>query len=489
LVINDESANYQGLFGRASGGSSGQKVIKDLSVDCKITAGNRVGGLVADVAVGYLSYSISLTIENCSTSGEINGIRWVGGLVGYGMTYDSSASFTIKDCHSTSAVTASQSDGGGVAGGLSQNCAVTDCYSTGAVKGGSYIGGVIGLIEGTAGIEGAITRCFSAGAVTASQGDAGGVAAWIWYANMENCYSTGVVKGGGYAAGVANVAEYSSMTDCYSAGAVIGGDYVGGVAGELDANATIENCAAINPIVAGDGANVDRVVGCLVDGTSIITGGYAFDGMIADVAGSSDENSKHGGDRGKEDFLDADFWTGIGWDGTAIWNIIDGALPTLKDLGGQSGALPQQFTKPTVTGATPTGAGADVLGSVVVIFDRAMGQAAGVVKLNSLPPLAGPGSWNGDKTAYTIAYAGLAYSTQYTVTISGFKDQWGNEMAAISTHQFTTRANPGGGTSGSGSGGASGSGGGGGGCNAGIGTAAVFLMAGAVLLATKFRKD
>uniref|UniRef100_S0DE05 Fibronectin type-III domain-containing protein n=1 Tax=termite gut metagenome TaxID=433724 RepID=S0DE05_9ZZZZ len=104
-------------------------------------------------------------------------------------------------------------------------------------------------------------------------------------------------------------------------------------------------------------------------------------------------------------------------------------------------AAPADVTPPTVVGVAPSGAGAAVSGSVVVTFSEPMNATPGAVKLGSLPALTG-GAWNGAGTVFTIAYSGLAYSTAYTVNISGFKDAAGNAMAANGTHSFTTGNEP-----------------------------------------------
>jgi len=95
---------------------------------------------------------------------------------------------------------------------------------------------------------------------------------------------------------------------------------------------------------------------------------------------------------------------------------------------------------PTVTSVTPSGTGAAVSGDLVITFSEAMDTAtAGTVRLNSLAALT-DGAWSSGDTVCTIAYSGLANSTEYTVNISGFKDAAGNTMTDDSSCSFTTVA-------------------------------------------------
>jgi len=98
-------------------------------------------------------------------------------------------------------------------------------------------------------------------------------------------------------------------------------------------------------------------------------------------------------------------------------------------------------TPPTVASVTPAGAGAAISGNVVITFSEAMDATPGAVQLNSLTALTG-GAWSGGNTVFTIPYSGLAYSTSFTVKISGFKDAAGNTMAANNSNLFTTVSAP-----------------------------------------------
>lgn len=93
-----------------------------------------------------------------------------------------------------------------------------------------------------------------------------------------------------------------------------------------------------------------------------------------------------------------------------------------------------------VANVTPNGSGASLNGNLAIQFSKAMDTSTkGAVSLDGGKTFLTGGSWSGS-TVYTVPYSGLAYSTQYTVTISGFIDAVGNIMAMDSTHKFTTAA-------------------------------------------------
>lgn len=81
----------------------------------------------------------------CRSSGSVNGVQCVGGLVGLNEA-------TLSDCYSSGPANGAD-DVGGLVGSNSDT--VTNCYSTGAVSGGSNVGGLVGWNGG-----GTVTACF-----------------------------------------------------------------------------------------------------------------------------------------------------------------------------------------------------------------------------------------------------------------------------------------------------------------------------------------
>lgn len=106
---------------------------------------------------------------------------------------------------------------------------------------------------------------------------------------------------------------------------------------------------------------------------------------------------------------------------------------------------PSDTTPPTVESITPANdaTGVERSGNIVITFSEPMKTSEGTVSLdNSIGTLSG--TWNiPTNTIFTVPYSGLAYSTQYTVNISGFEDAAGNTIDPNpATYSFTTKAQP-----------------------------------------------
>jgi streptogramin lyase len=101
------------------------------------------------------------------------------------------------------------------------------------------------------------------------------------------------------------------------------------------------------------------------------------------------------------------------------------------------------ITLPTVTGISPGGTSVSIATAALsVTFSEAMDTGtAGTVTLDNGAMVQNPVWSNGYKTV-TYELSGLAHSTAYSITISGFKDVAGYVMAADSTYSFTTCIEP-----------------------------------------------
>ncbi len=144
---------------------------------------------------------------------------------------------------------------GGVAGFI-YYATVTNCYNTGTVIGNSDVGGVAGCCQGCT-----VTNCYNTGSVAGDE-YVGGVFGSILSGSVTQCYNTGVVVGNEYVSGIVGWAGgddgyVSTVANCYSTGSVSGDSYVGGVAGNNFGNVT--NCYNIGAIIGG--SYVGGVVG------------------------------------------------------------------------------------------------------------------------------------------------------------------------------------------------------------------------------------
>ncbi|MBL7148610.1 MAG: T9SS type A sorting domain-containing protein [Candidatus Cloacimonetes bacterium] len=129
LFMNRSTSDYQGLFGSTSGAT-----IENLGIiNVNVNGYYSVGGLVGS----FMNFS---TINNCYSTGSVNGFECVGGLMGFG------GDSTISICYSTASVNGTGSAIGGLVGYYAFSL-ISDCYSTASVDGtGSGIGGLVGVV-------------------------------------------------------------------------------------------------------------------------------------------------------------------------------------------------------------------------------------------------------------------------------------------------------------------------------------------------------
>jgi len=289
LYINDTSANNLGLFSTMYGG-----IVKNLTMtNAYILGGNNVGGVAGYIfqgdienctfsgSVNGLEYVGGITgvgarsVKNCSSSGSVNGHKYVGGISGgnYGAMENCHSSSTvsgiygnnkeigglagnnsgmIKDSNFSGTVSGG-SDIGGLTG--SNNSVVITSYSTGEVSGGHAVGGLVGYNAQ----NGLVERSYSTGTVSGNR--AGGVVGYNEYGIVDRCYSLGTVIGH-QIGGIAGKSDWGTITNSYSAGAIIGswGD-IGGIVG-WNNGGSVTNCAALNPSVTDNNSSLHgRIAG------------------------------------------------------------------------------------------------------------------------------------------------------------------------------------------------------------------------------------
>ncbi|NLH17247.1 MAG: hypothetical protein GX455_11765 [Phycisphaerae bacterium] len=215
-LYNSDGGDYLGLFGHAQDANIGSVILKDLLID---TVGNdsmniggligkqlrgvtqhcsvsgtihagiyddlgsqnawKVGGLIGHCEADYWEF---LAVVRCSSSAEVHGILYVGGLVG------TQSNCTIRECHSSGSAEGEQYTGGLVGMGFGL---IERCFTTAAVRNfyaGSYLGGLAGHqggiiydsfarstvyvhsgsthVGGFAGSCFGVSRCYSASTIT-----------------------------------------------------------------------------------------------------------------------------------------------------------------------------------------------------------------------------------------------------------------------------------------------------------------------------------
>ncbi len=134
--------DFIGLFGYIADG-----LIQNLFlIDFDITAGISTSADYSGVLSGYTSssnetyeapYTISTTIKQCYSSGNIKGKEQVGGLIG-------GAYYTLIENSYSTATVEGNSGIGGLVGDLEYGSQVSNCYASGLVTGDESVGGLTG---------------------------------------------------------------------------------------------------------------------------------------------------------------------------------------------------------------------------------------------------------------------------------------------------------------------------------------------------------
>ena len=295
VYINDESLDYQGLFGRTINGK-----ISSLEVELAHIRGKSYVG-------GVCGAASSETLADCFSTGIISGYGSLGGICGIA---DQS---TIRSCHSEGTISGSSWSIGGICGELSFSSTIDKCYSTGAVLGSStslFVGGICGRTFNSC----TISNCFSTCDIE-GQGYLGGIAGNVISVTMTNCFATGNVTGSFGIGGISGyVQSNSTVSKCYTAG-IIRGDNCGGAFGSVNYS-TIEDCYYMAQNAIGNNGSVR----------------YGIDG-ISDTKGQVVALNE-------SQMRDSSSFEGFDFDEIwAIGSIDDYSYPTLKwqrNMGGNS---------------------------------------------------------------------------------------------------------------------------------------------------------
>jgi hypothetical protein len=285
------------------------------------------------------TYDVSGTSTNPFNGTFDGGGNIVSGLVINDATFNHAGFFgyigsdaTVKNLGVVNVNIAAGDYVGGIAGYVDGG-AIQNCYSTGTVKGREYVGGIAGVVGGT----------------------------------VANSYSTAAISGNRYAGGVVGRVMAGTVSYCYSTGAISGDGFVGGVAGLMNGNSAVTNCAALNPSLAGAATETHgRIIGDAWWGTA--SDNIAFSDMTAlsfntQRGEREPERDCHGADITKDDVLADGTIGGLFADGD-IWTAEDGKLPGLF---GKTVNLPVHFGGTSVASADRVIPGDTVEEATVII--------------------------------------------------------------------------------------------------------------------------
>ncbi|WP_061301688.1 beta strand repeat-containing protein, partial [Janthinobacterium agaricidamnosum] len=207
-------------------------------------------------------------INNSHSSATLvhNDFSSVGGLVGHNL-----ASAQINNSYASGTVTTVNGFAGGLVG-LNQG-AISKSFATGAVSAGQFGGGLVAFNrdnnDGT--LYGSVDQSYATGSVNAGI-NAGGLVGFNGYkASISNSYSSSVVTGSGVAGGIVGLNNQASISNSYATGKVSGNSQVGGVVGFNTTTGTVTNVYA-SGVVSGN-SKVGGVAG-ENSGNSSVSNGY-----------------------------------------------------------------------------------------------------------------------------------------------------------------------------------------------------------------------
>lgn len=220
------------------GGLVGSVTSGILNVDSSYVAnstikgiGNSIGGLV-----GLISSAQEHSISNSSFDGTISGTENIGGLIG--INNNGIFSITNSHVSGQIGTTSSKYVGGfiGLNGNNSRRLSVeiSNSYSTADITGKDNLGGFVGRANTS---DFTIEKSFVSGSISSSSTGVGGFAGYGQTAkfNIYNSYSIASVKGGSYVGGLVGACgERLIVENSYAAGLVTSTGSGGAIAGYND---------------------------------------------------------------------------------------------------------------------------------------------------------------------------------------------------------------------------------------------------------------
>ena len=213
----------------------------------KLNGRDYVGGACGEIEAANYNCSLS----SCFIYADVSGNSCVGGIYGYGYNRHS---INVNNCGYIGNVSAEGSEGNSYVGGLvgylngyentdlgntltNHTASLTDCFAIGTVSAeGDYAGGLIG---------------FNNGGIVRSNYNGG---------NISHCYFSGAIIGKNYTAGLVGYKKYGTISNSYAMTSIAGTKYVGGLVGYSE-GAIVKTSVAINSRVTATEGEVARIVG------------------------------------------------------------------------------------------------------------------------------------------------------------------------------------------------------------------------------------
>lgn len=332
------------------------------------------------------------TISECTVHVDISAGAYAGGIVGYFTEGD------VEKCTVEGVIDTKETGGqaGGIMGRNKWGGTVTDCYNSASVTSLYAAGGIVGY-EYTPYLF-AISKCWSSSDITAPI--AGGIAGWVGFGTIEECYASGNITGndptGSYAGGIAAYAASETIKNCTSTANVTAekeGEkqaFAGGIVGvglkyQSNPGTSIQNCYATGKITSnfaaggiaglnqGEGSIINCIalnkegIGEITESQSLLKSTTGVYGRItAEKQGTltsnfasplipgnwdSDAAGKDGDDLTSNNFTKDTGNAFDQWDDTNVWSFDPSGtnLPVLKAFGENTGgSQPEKPVQPNI---------------------------------------------------------------------------------------------------------------------------------------------
>ena len=248
IVVSGRNKNIGALCGEYKAYKINLSGIS-VSGSIKASKSEYVGGLI-----GCINTTASVNIKDVSNSADVEGLNYVGGIVGYGKATGNFRTTKYQKVTNSGKITAKEDYAGGIAGYIATEgqdaTSILDSSNTGNVTGRYYVGGIVGVGEAKGLKDDIIENCSNEATVTAEAyvGCIAGKLAGIKLVSCTNKNSvinaTGSVieenKKYAYVGGFAGYGWFAEdCTNEVSINYTEGGACVGGIFGRFDVSTIV----------------------------------------------------------------------------------------------------------------------------------------------------------------------------------------------------------------------------------------------------------
>ncbi|MFC4623113.1 YDG domain-containing protein [Comamonas nitrativorans] len=233
--LDSTTSGYAQHASATANGGAGWQPIGDNSTNSSASRftgifdgqGHTIGGLTINRPgqdrVGLFGYTSTATLRNVGLVGiKIVGRSYAGGLVGY--AYNGS----IRHTYATGEVGGVGGRVGGLVGGA-YNGNISQVYATAKVNGSSYVGGLVGYLDGGGS---SISQAYATGEVVGTGNSVGGLVGIVLNGgSISHAYATGKVSGSSQLGGLVGSRNDGTIQNAYYATTDAAGNSTGNTAG------------------------------------------------------------------------------------------------------------------------------------------------------------------------------------------------------------------------------------------------------------------